>query len=490
MEQEPLGAEPASLVSNSTWMLLARVFGLVVGGLLSIVAARTFSLESFGYYSIALALVGIFGILSEAGLGFVAMRRFIEEPQRQSAVLALALSAELLTGLLAVAAMVPLALLLGYPSAVIVPVAVGGFVVLAQGFISPIDALFHARRIVSYAAIAVAVGWAVAAAVGFAALAAGGGPAWLVAAMATGYSAAAVVGAILVPAKTGARVALARDLRAAVRFIRASIPIAAAGAVGVIYQRVDTLIVSKLESAAAAALYSVPFTLVQFFLVIPSIIGGAFFPVLSAELESDRESAVRSLVLLNRIFLLTSATVAIGLTFAAGDALSLLFGHRYDDSATTLAILAWTIPCLFVQQLYWYALLARYRERTALLISTVFLAVNVALNLVLVSAYGIEGAAVALLLTDVGITAVQGLALHRSEMPLPAARLLSKPLLAMIPAIAAGLLLDSVSGTLAGLSAAAIFAAVLLVLGYVDRDEWEPLLEPLRAATARLRPSR
>jgi O-antigen/teichoic acid export membrane protein len=490
MEQEPLGAEPASLVSNSTWMLLARVFGLVVGGLLSIAAARTFSLQSFGYYSIALSLVGIFGILSEAGLGFMAMRRFIEEPRQQSAVLALALTAELLTGLLAVAAMVPLALLLGYPSAVIVPVAVGGLIVLAQGFLSPIDALFHARRIVAYAAIAVAVGWVVTAGVGFLALVLGGGPAWLVAAMAAGYAVAAGVGGSLVPAKIGARVGLSLDLSAALRFVRASLPIAAAGGVAVIYQRVDTLIVSKLESASAAALYSVPFTLVQFFLVIPSIIGGAYFPVLSAELESNRERAQESLVLLNRIFMLTSATVAIGLTFAAADVLSLLFGHRYDDSATTLSILAWTIPCLFLQQLYWYALLARYRERVALLIGLVFLAVNVALNFVLVSAHGIEGAAVALLITDVGITAVQGLVLHRSGLQLPAARLLAKPLLAAVPAIAAGLLLHPVSGIVAGVSAAAIFALVLLVLAYVGRDEWEPLLAPLRTAAARLRPSR
>jgi polysaccharide transporter, PST family len=487
MASESVTTEPASLVTNSTSMLLARMYGLAVGGVVSILAARTFTVESFGYYSIALSLVAIFGMLSEAGLGFLAMRRFGEEPEREAGTLGVALSAEVLTSLAAVAVMVPVALLLGYPAAVIGPVAIGALVVFAQGFISPIDALFHARRIVLYAAIAVAVAWTVTAIAGLAALVLGGGPAWLVGAMGAGYGVGAVVGALLMRAKTGIRVTLARRLPPVAGFIRASVPIAAAGAVAVIYQRVDVLMVSKLESAAGAALYNIPLTLVQFFLVIPSIVGGAYFPILSAELRSDPERARTSLLLLNRIFLFASGLVALFLTFASEEILTLLFGDRYAGSSTTLSILAWTIPMLFLQQLYWYALLARYRERTALAIAFAFLVVNVALNAALIPSYGIEGAAVGLLLSDVGITIAQATALHMRHIRLDVVALLTKPMAAAIPAVALGVILDAASGVLAGAIATSVFAAGTLGLGYVARHEWEPLLAPLRALRARAR---
>jgi polysaccharide transporter, PST family len=466
-------------------MLLARMYGLGVGAILAIVAARTFSVDSFGHYSIALSLVAIFGMVSEAGLGFLAMRRFGEEPEREREILGVALSAEALTSLAAVALMLPITVLLGYPVAVVGPVAVGALVVFGQGFISPIDGLFHARRTVVYAAIAVAVTWTVTVPAGLAALALGGGPVWLVGAMGAGYGAGAVVGALLMRAKTGIQVTLARRLPPVVGFIRASAPIAAAGAVAVVYQRVDVLMVSKIESTAGAALYNIPLTLVQFFLVIPSIVGGAYFPILSAELRSDPERARRSLLLLNRIFLLASGVVALFLTFASGEILTLLFGDSYEESTTTLSILAWTIPMLFLQQLYWYALLARYRERTALAIAFVFLVVNVALNAALISTYGIEGAAIGLLVSDVGITIAQATALHMRHIRLDLVALLAKPIVAAIPALALGVIVDATSGALAGTIAAVVFGAGTLGLGYVSRQEWEPLLAPLRALRAR-----
>jgi O-antigen/teichoic acid export membrane protein len=485
MASERVTTEPASLVTNSTSMLMARIYGLAVGGVLSVLAARTFSVESFGYYSIALSLVAIFGMLSEAGLGFLAMRRFSEEPDSETGILGVALSAEVLTSLAAVALMVPISVLLGYPAAVIGPVAIGALVVCAQGFISPIDALFHVRRTVLYSAIAVAVAWTVTAIAGLAALLLGGGPAWLVGAMAAGYAAGAIVGALLMRAKTGVRATLARGFPHVLRFIRASVPIAAAGAVAIVYQRVDVLIVSKLESAAGAALYNVPLTLVQFFLVVPSVVGGAYFPILSAEVQSDPTRARSSFLLLNRIFLLASAFVALLLTFAAAEILTLLVGQRYNESSTTLAILAWTIPMLFLQQLYWYALLARYQERTALAIAFAFLVVNVALNAALIPRYGIEGAAVGLLLTDIGITMAQATALHLRHIPLDVAALLAKPLVAAVPAVALGVLLDGSSGVLAGTIAATVFAVANLAMRYVSRQEWEPLLAPLRALRER-----
>ena len=484
MASDPVGTEPASLLSNSASMLVARTYGLAVGGVLSIVAARTFSVESFGFYSIALSLMAIFGMLSEAGLGFLAMRRFGEDPERESHILGIALSAEALTSIAAVGLMIPIALLLGYPSAVIAPVAIGAAVVLAQGFISPIDALFHARRTVFYSAVAIAVGWTVIAVVGLAALALGGGPSSLIAAMAGGYATGAALGAVLVRRRTGVRVGFSRHWKPVLGFIRASIPIAAAVAVAVIYQRVDVLMVSKLESSAGAALYNVPLTLVQFFLVVPSVIGGAFFPILSADLRRDVAQARSSLLLLNRIFLLASTAVALFITFAASDVLTLLVGDRYAGSATTLAILAWTVPMLFLQQLYWYALLAQYGERTALAIAAAFLIVNVGLNAALIPVWGIEGAAVGLLVSDIGITVAQAIALHLRHLRLDVVALLTKPLAAVVLAVPVGTLLDVVSGWLAAIAAASLFTIVCLALRYVTRQEWEPLLAPIRALRA------
>jgi hypothetical protein len=59
-----------------------------------------------------------------------------------------------------------------------------------------------------------------------------------------------------------------------------------------------------------------------------------------------------------------------------------------------------------------------------------------------------------------------------------------------VPAVAVGVLVDSASGILGGIAAGALFAALLVALGYVPRAEWEPLLGPIRSLRAQFTPSR
>ena len=51
---------------------------------------------------------------------------------------------------------------------------------------------------------------------------------------------------------------------------RSSAPIALAGAITAIYERVDVVMVSKLDSGSAAAIYSLPLTMVQYTMFVPA----------------------------------------------------------------------------------------------------------------------------------------------------------------------------------------------------------------------------
>ena len=68
-ESEPApSTSPASLVFNSVAMTASSAVSLVVNTALAIYAIRTFSVEEYGHFAIALALIGIFGLLAETGI--------------------------------------------------------------------------------------------------------------------------------------------------------------------------------------------------------------------------------------------------------------------------------------------------------------------------------------------------------------------------------------------------------------------------------------
>jgi O-antigen/teichoic acid export membrane protein len=478
--------KPASLLTNTATMLLAQGYGLAVGGVLAVIAARTFSVETFGEYSIALAMIGIFGLLAEAGIGFLAVRRFGEEPTREQQVLAVALSAEVLTGTAAVILSFPVALAFGYSASVVGLLAIGAGVIFGRGFLSPLDALFQARRIWGYAAIVTAGLWTVTLATGLAVLMAGAGPAGLVAASVAGYAVAAVLAVFLVRVKTGVRIQLSMAWRSVLSFVRLAVPVGIVGSIAVVYQRVDVLLISVLDTTEGVAFYSVALTLVQLASVIPSIVGGAFFPVLNQELRTNADQAYRSFNLLARIFVVFGVPVGLVLAFAGSDLITLLFGEAYEGSSTAVTILAATATLTFFQQLFWYGMLAVYRERSALGVMAGGLVVNVVLNIALIPPYGIEGAAAALLITDVVIIGWLGTLLHRRHIPLAAGRLLALPSVASVIAVGCGLLALAVGDVAAAAAATVVFAGILIAVQYIEPGEWQPLVAPLRGMANRL----
>ena len=98
--------------------------------------------------------------------------------------------------------------------------------------------------------------------------------------------------------------------------------------------------------------------------------------------------------------MLIGAPLVGGVMVVARPVLSLLFGERFEDATLTLQLLAPSVGMLF---LYWSAsnlLIAANRTRWYASIHGVSAALNIALNLVLIPRYGINGAAAATLVAE------------------------------------------------------------------------------------------
>jgi O-antigen/teichoic acid export membrane protein len=481
--------EPATLLANSTFMLLARGFTLVAGGALAIYAVRTFSVAAYGRYAVAAAIITIFGLLSEMGISAYALREMSHEDEPAGRIVGIALAAEFATSIVAAALLIPIALALHYSRDVVVLLAIGGGVLLLQSLLPPLEAAFKARRVMVYAAAFSVVQAAITAAAGFALVAAGAGPAGLFVALLLGPAAAFPVALLLLRRKLSIEPSFDGAWRRVAPFLLASIPIAFTGTITAIYERVDVLMVSKLDSSEAAAIYSVPLTVVQYALLVPAIIGTAFFPLLTTTLRQDAPAARSSFFLVSRLFVFVSAPITILLIGSGDRIVTALFGDRYHESGEVVMLLSWSVLLGFQIFLLWYGLLAAYRERGMVFVMLLGLVFNVALNVFLIPPYGPKGAAISLVLSDLAILIGQAILLRRDVFAIPFRQVLVKPIIVgacMVPLV---LVLRSVSHLVAGPVAALAFAALLLAAGYVSRPEWEPLTKPLGQLLGRLRGS-
>jgi len=469
------------LVSNSSVLLAARVYGVLAGGVLAIVTVRVLSVEEYGRYATAMAIIVVVGVVAELGISALATRQITLDEEHTDRILGVALSAEIVTATVGAALLVPLGLALGYPGAVIGLLALGALLVLAQGALAALGGAFQARRVFELFALCTAVQATVMVGGGLAALAAGLGAAGLVATAGLGYVAAAIAALVLLRRRLRVWPDFAGARRQIFAFLREAAPIAIVASIAVIYGRVALLMLSQLGDERDVALYNLPLTIVELTFLVPAAIATSFYPLLTRQLTDDRDDAASSMDLLLRLFLLGSVPIALVLALGGSDLITLVFGDRYADSGDVMAILAATIVANFFNYLAWYALLAGQRERRRVPAVMAGLALNVALGVVLIPDHGARGAAIALIVSDAFMVGWLLWVVHRQVVALRAGAVVLRAVPAAVAATAVALLPLPGGGLLKGLAASAAWISVLLATRYIRGEEWDPLLAPLRA---------
>jgi O-antigen/teichoic acid export membrane protein len=181
---------------------------------------------------------------------------------------------------------------------------------------------------------------------------------------------------------------------------RASIPFAAQDLMSAGVARVDALILSALATQEIVGYYGAAYRLLEATLFLSVALQGAFaamYTYLSERTEPSIHAFVQRSLKLS-LALLTPCAVALGML--SEPILELLYGG-FDTAVTPLRLLGLTVVPLGIAMLMWVLITSRREPRVLVIYSAVTLAVNVALNLVLIPPLEAIGAALAMLLTYV-----------------------------------------------------------------------------------------
>ena len=172
-------------------------------------------------------------------------------------------------------------------------------------------------------------------------------------------------------------------------------------------------------------------------------------------------------------------TVGGGLfvSLAALPIMQLFFGREFGEAATSLAILIWTVPVMFLAGHARWSLILAHREIEVFRSQVVGLITVTVLGLLLVPRYGETGAAIAALGGGLGVWVMSYVLAWYRKVETPPLMLAAKPLL-----LAAALALCTGLVALPVLAEAAIALALyLLVAPVVDRELWSDTLHLARA---------
>jgi O-antigen/teichoic acid export membrane protein len=196
------------------------------------------------------------------------------------------------------------------------------------------------------------------------------------------------------------RGAFGRDARYWMTLFKLALPLGATLIVNFLYFRFDLLLLGWLREPSDVAIYGLAYKVIEAFIVIPSYFMITLFPEI-ARMEGDSERLRGVMNQALSAMEVLAIPILVLVVALARPIVVLIGGTEFEDAAVVLQILTVGLAVSFVNGVYGNALVALGRQAKLFWLSLLVLGANVAMNLVAIPLWGVQGAATAVSISEI-----------------------------------------------------------------------------------------
>jgi PST family polysaccharide transporter len=390
----------AKILRNFGWQSFDKLFRMGVGVFVSVLITRYLGPDRFGVFSYALAFAGMFTTVAGLGLDRIVIREISKDFSRKNVILGTAfwmkLAGGVATFLLILAA---IGTLKSRDTLVIVLTAIFGAALIFNA-LDVVDFWFQAQIRSKYPVLArnsafilvsfIKVGLVLASASILSLT--------LATAAETVFAAAALALAYRWAGNSIRAWKLDRGL--ARTLLAESWPLIISGFAILIYMRIDQVMLGSLLDDRAVGLYAAAVKFSEIWYFIPMGISSSVFPVMVDYFKDNPAVFFRKYQNVFNIMVILSMGLAVVMTFASGRLAVLVYGPQFRDSGPVLAIHIWAGVFVFLGMAASMWTMINGYQKFALGASLAGAAAKVGLNLLVIPAYGIVGAAATMVVSQ------------------------------------------------------------------------------------------
>ncbi|MDQ3898476.1 MAG: flippase, partial [Actinomycetota bacterium] len=387
------------LVVNAGMMVAARYVVAALGWLGTLIIVRTLSVAQFGQLSFVFSLILLIAVFADLGIGRLSIKGLLDGEHDPVEFAGTLVVLRAVMGAVTYAAAVVFVVVAGYPTEVVRAMLVAGVALLIATPSRAVEAVFEAHFQLGPVAFANVAGQLSQLALTAAVALAGGSV--------VRFAIPAVVGEVVIVAWKLVRVRRIQLLRLNVdwaiwkQLLAEAVPLAAGSIMATLYYRVDSVMLSKLDTFTSVGIYNVAYKFVDLVHYLPNAL---MVPVLALLVRSWPDDVHRFAETFRRAFMilvLAGVLVAMEFLVFAGPLIGVLYGRHYSVGAGAGRVVV-TAECIGAfGMLAFTVLLAMGRNRLYPMVTLLGLAVNVGLNLVLIPRASYFGASLATLVTEV-----------------------------------------------------------------------------------------
>lgn len=391
-----------NILKQTSYVFLAQVLTRAIGFFYVIYLARILGVLDFGLYTVALAYFSIISSIADLGFNRFLIREVATKKSRAPELLwTVILLRLILTSVLFVVFSIFLYLLDADVLRVSL-ILLATLAILPQAVALTFDAIFVAIQKLQFSAVSLLISSLVTSILGFILVSKGFGPFGAVTALILGQIAYFLVLLIFLY-KFKLLIFSKVNLTLIRKAIKGSLPYGLLAVLGLLYFRIDLLLLTYLKGNFEAGIYGVAYKFLEGIVFIPSAFGTALFPVMSKFQDRLREEKNVYALYLKSLVIMLILSLPVFLTFLLIlPQVVNLFLPQFQSSIGVVQILALTIPWLFLIVPQTTLLLSSDKYISVVLIISVFnLLINVLGNFLLIPHFSYYGAAYMTVLSDI-----------------------------------------------------------------------------------------
>ncbi|MBA2284003.1 MAG: flippase [Ktedonobacteraceae bacterium] len=435
------------VVNNTVISLAGQAITWASTLLLTIAYGRFLGDIKFGELYFAITFVALIGFPLEFGFNQQLTRDVAQEPHKALRYLLNTLLIKTALWLFLYGLILLACWLLEYSMEQRIIVAICGFTLLSTAIANTFAALYYALQRVVFPVIGTILEKGISALTGILLLKYGAG----IQVMACVLLGSSIIGALwqaicffrLVQTKEG----FILDTLLMRQLLRTGIPFLVYGVLGVIYYRLDTVLLSLMTNVAVVGWYGAGYRLFDTLVFLPNIVITAImYPVFSKLSITSNEQLKLAIEKSMNFLLLCGIPTATFMIAAAPNIIGFLY-HRpeFTNTFPVLQALAPGLVFLYINTVFSTILISTRQEKKITIMAAVALVFNLGLNLFLIPLYKHVGAAIVTSLTELLLSTIALLLVPRALVPWASGRVAVKALLASAAMTVVVLLLRSFS---------------------------------------------
>ena len=389
-----------TILKQTSWLVFAQVFTKIVGFFYTIFLAKSLGVNDFGLYTVTLAYFSIISSFADFGFNRFLIREIARDKLKASELLCNIIMLRL-TLISVIFGIFSVSLYLLDPDKLRVSlILLTVLAVLPQAVALTFDGIFVALQKLQFSAFALIVSSLTTALFGFYFVVLGFGTLGAVNALIIGQVVYVLILFILLYFYKGlffSKVTLQILKQAFV----GSLPYGLLGVLGLLYFRIDTVLLSYLKGNYQTGLYGAAYRFLEAIIFLPSSFAAALFPTL-AKLHDD------NLVEMKKLYYKSLRLMAVLGLFVLIFYITILpifiklFLPNYLEAINVIKILSLSIPFIFLSTPGVQVILSSDKYLKEVMFLSIFtLVFNIILNLLFIPQFGLLAAALITVLSDV-----------------------------------------------------------------------------------------